>query len=265
MACDTSGQLKGIPSFDYICSISHLLPGVRNLTLVIHVHSLRDINLDFWTRLNKSFSALVILVLRPFVIRFSWRVPLSFTVEGAVSFKKLQILDVDRLDLNNGLYFPSLRHMAFGSWFWGSERILSRAPRLESLLIRRARYGGPRGVDPNRLPGLKLLGLPMMDDGNTLPPLPNYPLRHLCLHVPVVLGSGRHLEDLVKQVPVRLPELSQITLDLTDASGDHRRCVESAFRCANPDLLSSGLEINQMLSSSHTIIIERTKQLLPAD
>jgi len=167
------------------------------------------------------------------------------TEQGAVSFKNLRILDVDQVDFNYALFFPCLRHVAFGNWCRYLETILLRSPQLESLLVRSTYYMGRYGMDPSLVPGLKLLGLPIYG-GNTLPPVPNYPLRHLCLHMHFV--PGLQPVDLVKQVSVHLPELCQITLDFTEASEPDRCYVESAFRGISSHLRSSGLVINQLFS-----------------
>jgi hypothetical protein len=140
--------------FNILCDNSTALPNVRSLTLGLHGRTMECKEppiLRFWGDLNNAFPHLVCLVLRGKLKFFSpnpW---------GRVVFRHLEILDSDMVFVDSSVYFPVLRHAAFGLISLWSFTQFNGWSLLESLIIRRtcgwALLWG-------QVPHLRFLGLP---------------------------------------------------------------------------------------------------------
>jgi hypothetical protein len=243
---DVDKHFLGPSLFEILFKNSDLLSGVRNLAfdVVYTSESLLD-------TINRAFPALVCLVLRP-----SIEPTIATPVEEkrTVTFEKLEILDMERAILYDGIKFPLLRHVALGRCSRTLIETLSQSPLLESLLLRQVRH--PEAIDLGSLHRLKLLGMPVYGE-NTVVPLPADYAHYLCVHVPMSV-TGPALVKWVKKVPSYFPKLQQITLDLTGlVEATQRISIEGAFRCINLELEPSGLVINHLLPGSSYIVVER--------
>jgi hypothetical protein len=245
---------EGISSFDFLCKNAHLLRGVRNLALGISTSDEVSLDVGVWEGINEAFPNLVSLVLRPSA-NGSVAQAEAMGEERKVTFNQLEVLEVDHVPLYLGLTLPLLRHVALGCWYQQVVAVLSRSPLLESLLVRKLLYGGGTDrIDPSPLKTLKLLGIPIYEE-HMVPPLPpDYPLCHLCAHIPGFVGAPT-LVEWVKKMPSCLPHLSRITLDVT--AYDRRSSIESSFHCINPELRPSGLFIKPLALAPTFIIAER--------